>query len=72
MKKKPQKPDATHLTLDRRKIIEAGIGNGATKADIGRTIGKDATTVAKEIRKHRQLLHGFVALATSLTHVALM
>ena len=55
MKKKPQKPDATHLTLEERKIIEAGIGNGATKADIGRTIRKDATTIAKEIRKHRRL-----------------
>ena len=56
MKKKQQRPDATHLTLDERKIIEAGVGNGATKADIGRTIRKDATTVAKEIRKHRQLI----------------
>jgi IS30 family transposase len=56
MKKKPQKSDATHLTLDERKIIETGIGNGATKADIGRTIRKDATTVAKEIRKHRRFM----------------
>lgn len=47
--------DGTHLTLEERKIIQAGIENGATKADIARTIGKDATTVAKEIRKHRKL-----------------
>ena len=46
--------DCTHLTLEARKIIQAGIENGATKADIARTIGKDATTVAKEIRKHRK------------------
>lgn len=53
MKRKP-KHDGTHLTLDERKVIQAGIENGATKADIARTIGKDATTVAKEIRKHRE------------------
>jgi len=47
--------DGTHLTLEERKIIQAGIENNSTKADIARTIGKDATTVAKEIRKHRQL-----------------
>jgi len=47
--------DGTHLTLEERKIIQVGIENGSTKADIARTIGKDATTVAKEIRKHRTL-----------------
>jgi len=46
--------DNTHLTLEERRIIQAGIENGATKASIGRTIGKDETTVGKEIRKHRQ------------------
>jgi IS30 family transposase len=45
--------DSTHLTLDERKIIEAGITNNSTKAAIAKTIGKDSTTVAKEIRKHR-------------------
>ena len=53
--KRKQKHDGTHLTLDERKIIQAGIENSSTKADIARTIGKDATTVAKEIRKHRVL-----------------
>ena len=47
------KHDNTHLTLEERKIIEAGISNGSSKAAIAQTIGKDATTVAKEIRKHR-------------------
>ncbi len=42
-----------HLTLDERKIIQTGIENRSKKVDIARTIGKDATTVAKEIRKHR-------------------
>ena len=53
--KRKQTHDGTHLTLDERKIIQAGIENNSTKADIARTIGKDATTVAKEIRKHREL-----------------
>ena len=51
-----QKPDAAHLTLEERRIIEAGIGNGSNKASIARTIGKDETTVGKEIRKHRQFV----------------
>ncbi len=51
--KRKQKHDCTHLTLEERKIIQVGIENSSTKADISRTIGKDATTVAKEIRKHR-------------------
>ena len=45
--------DNKHLTLDERKIIQIGIENRSNKVDIARTIGKDATTVAKEIRKHR-------------------
>lgn len=53
--KRKQKHDSTHLILEERKVIQAGIENNSTKADIARTIGKDATTVAKEIRSHRQL-----------------
>jgi IS30 family transposase len=53
--KRKQIHDCTHLTLEERKIIQAGIENNSTKADIARTIGKDATTIAKEIRKHRKL-----------------
>ena len=45
--------DNKHLTLDERKIIQTGIENRSNKVDIARTIGKDSTTVAKEIRKHR-------------------
>ena len=53
--KRKQLHDNTHLTLDERKIIQAGIENNSPKVSIARTIGKDATTVAKEIRKHRKL-----------------
>lgn len=47
--------DNTHLTLEERKVIEVGIENGTTKKAISETIGKDPTTVAKEIRAHRKL-----------------
>lgn len=42
-----------HLTLDERKIIQVGIENRSNKVDIAKTIGKDASTISKEIRKHR-------------------
>ena len=45
--------DGTHLTLEERKIIQTGISNHSTKTAIAKTIGKDPTTVAKEIRNHR-------------------
>jgi IS30 family transposase len=54
-KKRKNPHDHNHLTLDQRKVIQVGIENGSTKAAISRNIGKDATTVAKEIRKHRVL-----------------
>ena len=44
--------DNSHLTLNERLSIQMGIENRATKVAIARTIGKDPTTVAKEIRKH--------------------
>ena len=47
--------DNTHLTLEERKIIQVGIENGSTKKAISDTIGKDPTTVAKEIRAHRKI-----------------
>lgn len=46
-----------HLTVQERIIIEKGIENGSTKADIALTIGKDKSTVGKEIKKHRELVH---------------
>lgn len=47
--------DNSHLTLEERQIIQVGIESSSTKAAIARTIGKDSTTVAKEIRHHRIL-----------------
>lgn len=44
-----------HLTLEERKLIQSGIEEGFSKAAIARTIGKDPTTVSKEILRHRTL-----------------
>lgn len=46
-----------HLTVQERIIIEKGIENGSTKAAIALIIGKDKSTVGKEIKKHRELVH---------------
>lgn len=51
---KKQTCDNKHLSLEERKIIQKGIENRCNKVDIARTIGKDPTTIAKEIRKHRE------------------
>ncbi len=45
------------LTLEERKIIETGIRNGSKKTAIADTIGKDKSTIGKEIRLHRTLSH---------------
>ena len=45
------------LTLDERRVIETGIRSGSTKTAIAETIGKDKSTVGKEIRRHRILKH---------------
>ncbi len=45
------------LTLEERRVIEIGIRNGSTKADIARTLGKDKSTIGKEIKLHRALSH---------------
>ena len=48
-----------HITLDERKIIETGIFNGSTRTAIARTIGKDKSTVGREIDLHRYISHKF-------------
>ena len=49
----PSRDKGTHLSLENRKIIQAGIEHGATKTSIADTIGKDNSTVGKEIKQHR-------------------
>lgn len=44
-----------HLSIEDRVMIEAGIRNGSKKTSIADTIGKDKSTVGKEIKLHRIL-----------------
>lgn len=46
-----------HLTLEERRIIANGIQNGSTKAAIAQVLGKDKSTIGKEIKEHRTLTH---------------
>lgn len=46
-----------HFTLQDRHTIQTGIQNGSKKTHIASTLGKDKSTVGKEIKKHRKLSH---------------
>ena len=49
----PSRDKGTHLTLENRKIIQSGIEHGATKTSIADIVGKDNSTIGKEIAQHR-------------------
>lgn len=51
----PSQDKGSHLTQENRKIIQTGIEHGATKTSIANTIGKDNSTIGKEIAQHRVL-----------------
>lgn len=51
----PHSHSFSHLSLDDRRIIFTGISNGATKSSIALTLGKDKSTIGKEIKLHRYL-----------------
>jgi len=51
------KDNVTHLTIEERRIIETGIRHGSTKVAIAKTVGKDNSTIGKEIKLHRHLKH---------------
>ena len=42
-----------HLTLDERATIEISLKEGKTFTEIGRILGKDPSTISKEVRNHR-------------------
>ncbi|MCI8518896.1 MAG: IS30 family transposase [Clostridia bacterium] len=42
-----------HLTLDERNFIEQELSKNTTFRDIAKTLGKDPTTISKEVKKHR-------------------
>ena len=46
-----------HLTLSERQIIQRGIENGSTKASIVAILGKDKSTIGKEIKAYRKQSH---------------
>lgn len=48
-----------HLTLDERIIIENGIRSNSSKSSIADVLGKDKSTIGKEIKAHRILSHKF-------------
>ena len=41
-----------HLTLEERKIIEVGLNNGSTRKSIADPLGKDKSTICKEVKRH--------------------
>lgn len=43
-----------HLTLDERATIEVSLREGASFTEIGRTLGKDPSTISKEVKNHSQ------------------
>ena len=45
----------SHLTLDDRKMIQEGLEKELSRTEISRNIGKDISTVAKEIKNRRKL-----------------
>ena len=46
-----------HLTLEERRIIRKGIADGLTKTAIAKMLGKDKSTIGKEIKLHRILTY---------------
>ena len=47
----------SHFTLQDRQIIQTGIQNGSKKTHIASILGKDKSSIGKEIKKHRKLNH---------------
>lgn len=43
----------THLSLNERIVIHTGLENRASRSSIAKALGKDRSTIAKEIKKHR-------------------
>lgn len=47
----------SHLTFEERNIIQRGIENSSSKKSIADTLGKDKSTIGKEIKNHRTLVY---------------
>lgn len=63
----------THLTLDERATIEVSLREGGTFTEIGRTLGKDPSTISKEVKNHKQVVrkgsYNPCAKRTSCSHM---
>lgn len=46
----------THLTLDERATIEVSLREGTSFTEIGRLLGKDPSTISKEVKNHKQVI----------------
>lgn len=46
----------THLTFDERVTIEVSLREGDTFAEIGKMLGKDPSTISKEVKNHKQIV----------------
>ena len=44
-----------HLTLEQRILIENGLVENKSFSEIARSIGKDPSTVSKEVRRHARV-----------------
>ena len=49
------KGNQKHLTFDQRIEIEKGLAENKSFAEIARSIGKDPSTISKEVRLHAQV-----------------
>ncbi len=47
------KTNQKHMNQDNRVIIEKGLDTSRSLSSIAAELGKDPTTIAKEIKKHR-------------------
>lgn len=47
----------SHLTFGDRQIIQKGIENGSSKKTMSDLLGKDKSTIGKEIKLHRELTY---------------
>lgn len=53
----PSNNSGKHLTLDERRIILEGIKNGSSYTAIAEILGKNKSTIGREIKQHRILTH---------------
>ena len=55
-----KKPNHKHMNLSDRIFIETSLNQNLTFKEIGAALGKDPTTISREVRKHRILSEGWV------------